>query len=354
MRKNLCLLGSFCFALAGCVDQSSSGANDSSLSAERILSTFQTELDAPSDNNAAADKADHSQLSPPDDWLPLIDPLDLPNGVITIAGSDTLSPVTIDLADSFYDDGYVGMFSISQSSTGTGMRAMCRGEGVDIVNASRPISASERALCAQNGIKPIMFKVGYDPFVLLTHPSNTWLKSVRRAELPALFKAENWSEFNQAAPNVPIQFHVPSQDSGAMRAMLEYVFGTVNVDYDTVFKGAEFYSFNLELTRDLAKDPHALGFASYGKILQLKQLKTNIIPIDGYSPVESGAAYPVKRSLYLYTHQAAFEKPEVQSFVAYYYNNTYRVMPELGFAPIEGAEAASRRRAYQALTPPVD
>ncbi len=101
---------------------------------------------------------------------------------------------------------------------------------------------------------------------------------------------------------------------------------------------------DLELTRDLAENPNGLGFASFGKLLKLKQLRVNIIPIDGAKPVTSGDRYPIRRSLYIVTNTEAIKKPEVQTFIAYYLNHSHETMPPLGFAPLEGQDGRAERR----------
>ena len=267
------------------------------------------------------------------------EPLALPHEDFSVSGSDTLSPVTRKIVANFHDDGYIGTFRLNQSSTGTGMKAMCRGETIDLVNASRLIKEKEKQLCAENGIVPITIKVGYDPFVLITHENNTWFKDIKRHQLKKLFNSQTWSQFNPNYPNNPIMFYAPQKDGGSMAAMTKFVYGTKEAPNLRQLDNANYYAYNYELTHELAEDPMSLGFASFGKLLKLKQLHINTISINGHKPVISGSNYPIKRSLYIVTSTKAIQNPKVQAFIAYYLNNTHKIMPPLGFVPLEGQEA---------------
>ena len=278
------------------------------------------------------------------------DALDLTGGSFVISGSDTVSPITRRLAAQFNDDGYIGTFRLNQSSTGSGMRAMCRGEGVDLVNASRTMKDKERAICDANGIVPVIIRIGYDPFVLITNESNDWLTDISRTRLQALFNSQNWKQFSPKFPDKPIEFFAPVRDGGSMAAMTKFVYGDKNhPGLREGLENAQYYPYNLELTRALTDSPNGLGFASYGKLMKIKQLKVNIIPIDGAIPVVSGGKYPIKRSLYIVTNTTAIKKPEVQSFIAFYLNHSHQAMPPLGFSPLEGREAQEERQKFVAV-----
>ncbi len=342
---SLSLITGLC--LTACRENSANIAEHQAQEYQQILKNFSLEDLPPVAEKTQALKAPHDPMRI---TLAHTDALDLPDGNFVISGSDTVSPVTRRLAAAFHDDGYIGTFRLNQSSTGTGMKAMCRGEGVDLVNASRKMKDKERLICDANGITPIIIRLGYDPFVLITNENNDWLKDISRTRLRALFNSQNWNQFNSKSPNKPIRFLAPVRDGGSMAAMTEFVYG--DKEHSGLREGlpnAQYYPYNLELTRDLAESPYGLGFASYGKLMKIKQLKVNIIPIDGAIPVVSGGRYPIKRSLYIVTNTMAIQKPEVQSFIAYYLNHSHQAMPPLGFSPLEGLEAQAERRKLIAI-----
>ncbi len=313
---------------------------------ESVLESFSLAELPPVADKARALKAPHDPLRI---RLNHTDALDLPEGNFVISGSDTVSPITARLAAQFYDDGYAGSFRLNQSSTGSGMKGMCRDEGVDLVNASRKMKDKERAICTANGIVPITIHIGYDPFVLITNQGNDWLTDIPRTRLRTLFSSKNWQQFNSKFPDKPIAFFAPVRDGGSMAAMTKFVYGNKNhPGLRQGLENANYYPYNLELTRALTESPNGLGFASYGKLMKIKQLKVNIIPIDGAIPVVSGAKYPIKRSLYIVTNTEAIKKPEVQSFIAYYLNHSHQAMPPLGFSPLEGREALAERYKFVA------
>lgn len=68
-------------------------------------------------------------------------------GSIHIAGSSTVYPLTLRLAHALTVTGAPTNVVIDNVGTGGGFRAFCSGQAVDIVNASRPITANEQATC---------------------------------------------------------------------------------------------------------------------------------------------------------------------------------------------------------------
>ncbi|MEE9329533.1 MAG: substrate-binding domain-containing protein [Parvularculaceae bacterium] len=334
---NIALL---CLCLAGC-DQDKEGFRTGRLNND-IDTIRNFTIDPP-----PAIEIPVPKLRAPDDPLRLrlhhIDPITLADAIFYIDGSDTISPVTQWVYEEFNDEGFIGTFRMNQSSTGTGMKALCRGEAIDLVNASRRMKASERAICDANNIEPVHIKIGYDPFVLITHADNDWLTQISRAQLGQVFKSNQWRQINPNYPDRPLTFYVRGKTSGSMDAMTEFVYGDKTAPFIREVENGHFYDYELELTRDLAEDPNGIGFASFGKLAILKQLKVKIIPIDKARPVTSGALYPINRSLYIVTSKEALKKTVVQTFIAHYLNRAHEAMPPLGFAPLEGREARRER-----------
>jgi phosphate transport system substrate-binding protein len=82
-------------------------------------------------------------------------------GTIMIDGSSTVFPITEAAGVAFRS--YVPQVEIrlGVSGTGGGLKKFCAGE-VDIADASRPISPSEAATCAQAGISYIELPIAFD------------------------------------------------------------------------------------------------------------------------------------------------------------------------------------------------
>ncbi|MEE9326987.1 MAG: substrate-binding domain-containing protein [Cocleimonas sp.] len=271
------------------------------------------------------------------------DPLDLGTSNFVISGSYTLWPVTRKIVTSFNNDGYIGSINLSQSTTSHSMKAMCRGEKVEIVNASHRLTSAEQDMCDETGTSPIYIKVGYDPLVLITHESNNLFEHIPFNRLKELFASTNWSQFNTDFPDKPIEFYLPKKNDGAMAVMSEALYDSAKAPTLRNLPNAHYYPFNLELTHDLAENPTGLGFVSFGKLLKLQQSYMKIIPINGRTPIKSGSKYPIKRGLYLVTNTKAIQKPEVQTFIAYYLNHVHKVMPTLGFTPLGDTDAKEER-----------
>ena len=64
--------------------------------------------------------------------------------------------------------------TVGISGTGGGFQRFCAGE-TDITNASRPITASERAACAENGVVFIEIPIAFDGLTVTVNPQNDWV-----------------------------------------------------------------------------------------------------------------------------------------------------------------------------------
>ena len=84
------------------------------------------------------------------------------DGVITVTGSSTVYPLTAEVARDFADEGATAQIDVRSTGTGGGFRSFCNGDDVQIVNASRPITADEQAACEATGRIPVGFAVGMD------------------------------------------------------------------------------------------------------------------------------------------------------------------------------------------------
>ena len=137
---------------------------------------------------------------------------------IRIVGSSTVYPFTTNVAEQF------GKFTnfktpvVESTGTGGGFKLFCAGVGVnypDFNDASRAMKASEKKLCASNGVKNVIeIKIGYDGIVVANSKYSKKLNITTRELFMALAKKvpdENgnlvdnpytkWSEINPSLPN---------------------------------------------------------------------------------------------------------------------------------------------------------
>ncbi len=157
--------------------------------------------------------------------LPQIDPSDF-GGSILISGSSTVYPITQMMADRFVADGYQGEITVESTGTGGGFRAFCvDNEAVDIVDASRPIEATEYEACRQNGRNPLELRMATDAVVAVVSSLNEFADNVSSEQLEELFAtAVNWSELNNNWPDAAIARYIPTADSGTMDFFVQTTF----------------------------------------------------------------------------------------------------------------------------------
>src|SRR5690606_22622397 len=118
-------------------------------------------------------------------------------GAIQVDGSSTVYPITQAVAEEFMTDtrGAVRL-TVGVSGTGGGFRRFCQGE-TEISNASRAIKDDERALCEQNGVRPIEYPVAIDGLAVVVNPQNTTVQCLTVEELRRIWEpgstVERWS-----------------------------------------------------------------------------------------------------------------------------------------------------------------
>jgi phosphate transport system permease protein len=150
--------------------------------------------------------------------LPVVDPAgyDAEAG-LAISGSSTVYPLTRELAKNFRRGGYQGGINLDQVGTSAGFEAFCKKDGIDLVNASRPIKRTEIEACQKAGREVVEFKVGTDALVVAVSQKNDFLENVTVEELREIFTDfETWSDVNAAYPGKPIQRFIPGADSGTL------------------------------------------------------------------------------------------------------------------------------------------
>ncbi len=84
---------------------------------------------------------------------------------ISIVGSSTVFPFATTVAEQFGQRMKYKTPVIESTGSGGGLKMFCAGIGTntpDITNSSRAIKEKEKAMCAEAGINPIEYLIGYD------------------------------------------------------------------------------------------------------------------------------------------------------------------------------------------------
>ncbi len=148
-------------------------------------------------------------------------PAAIGDGAIAIAGSSTVHPLTLQIANDFRDiEGYTGTLTVDSTGTTAGYARLCDTQDVDIAGSSRAMTRQELAACDDLRVKPIELRVGTDALAVVVSKQNTFLTDVTTAELEQIFSgAERWSDVNRAWPDAPIVRAIPGADSGTLDFM---------------------------------------------------------------------------------------------------------------------------------------
>lgn len=270
--------------------------------------------------------------------------------LIRIDGSSSVFPLTEAITEQYYEAKSNHKVVVGVSGTGGGLRKLLRGE-IDICNASRPMSASERQQFKQAGIKTIELPVAHDGVVVVVHPQNSWANNISMSELRRLWRTKSqgeqtrWSDLRAGWPAQPIVLFGAGQSSGTYDFFTQAVNGKAR-------SGRGDYAFSENdniLVSGVAGDVDALGYIGYNYYVENKNKLKAVAIINGseisstaVAPTENnirnGSYLPLSRIQYLYVSVDALQKPAVREFLRYY-NDAVRKIEQLpGFIPLSTAQ----------------
>ena len=259
---------------------------------------------------------------------------------VRIVGSSTVAPFSTTVAEQFGAISDYPVPIVETTGTGGGFKAFCRGIGQSepsIVNASRKIKESERALCEASGIvDPVEIKIGYDGIVLANSKSSDDLNLTKQQIFLALaanipdgeggFIANpyrDWDDIDPSLPNMRILVSGPPPTSGTRDAFAEIAMegGAVTLPQMQALKEADpdrFRRMAHEIRNDgawidsgendssiintLLRNEDAVGVLGYSFLEQnLDRVKAALIA-DVPPTFENiiGRDYAVSRSMYFY------------------------------------------------------
>jgi phosphate transport system substrate-binding protein len=263
--------------------------------------------------------------------------------VIKIDGSSTVFPITEGVAERFQKNNPGVKVTVGVSGTGGGFKKFCTGE-TDISNASRPIKASEKKTCADNGVKFIELPVAYDALTVVVNESSP-VKELTTAQLKKLWepaaqgKIKTWNQVDSKLPSTPIRLFGPGADSGTFDYFTETINGKAGASR-TDFTASE--DDNV-LVRGVASDKGSLGYFGFGYYLA-NQGKLNSVAINGVKPTKQNVLtgkYALSRPLFIYVSSKGAKKAEVRAFAEYYLKNAKTFVGEVGYIPLPDGQYTS-------------
>jgi len=258
---------------------------------------------------------------------------------VRIVGSSTIFPLTTKVAEYFAKTTGQPAPVVESTGSGGGFKLFCGGIGEqypDIVDASRPISGSETAICAANSVRNISeIKIGYDGIVLLGSREAPTMELTARQLYLALARTipvngasvpnpnVKWSDVDPSLPNLKIRVYGPPPTSGTRDLMGQLLLDKGCSTFADIasLESSDPDSFRLlcrTIREDgayieagendrlviskLEKDPTSFGVMGFNN-LERNRDKLQGITINGIGPDYEtilDGSYPGSRALYLY------------------------------------------------------
>jgi phosphate transport system substrate-binding protein len=247
---------------------------------------------------------------------------------VLIDGSSTVFPLSEAIAHDYQRRHSAAQVTVTYSGTDTGFRKFCQG-GLDIVDASRPITADEQKSCLANKVDFVELPVARDAITVIVNALNSWAASMTVAELRTLWAPEaqgrilRWNQVRSDWPDRPIALFGPGPESGTF----DYFTAAINGGARASRKDYVASGDDSVIVRGVAGDEYALGYVGYGYFDRAKdELKS--VAIDdlddsiGQGPIAPspqnvgrGVYRPLSRILFIYVNRLRAERPAVRDFV---------------------------------------
>ncbi len=268
---------------------------------------------------------------------PTAQPTTVLSGTVKLDGSSTVFPISEAVGEEFQKLYPNVRVTVGISGTGGGFKKFCAGE-TDISDASRPISGSEKSLCANNSITYEEFKVAFDGLSVMVNPQNTWVDSMTVAELKKIWEpnstVKTWKDVRPSWPGERIILAGPDTDSGTFDYFTEAIVGTAKSSRSDYTASAD----DNVLVQAIAGEKNALGYFGYAYYVE-NPGKLKLVAIDaGKGPVLpsgqtilDGTYKPLSRPLFIYVKKESLNRPEIKEFVKYYLTTGKELVPQVGY-----------------------
>ena len=243
-------------------------------------------------------------------------------GTVEIAGSSTAFPIAEAWAEEFGLENRGVRVNVASIGSGAGFERFCSGE-TDIANASRAMTASEAAICAENGIAFIEIPVAFDGLTVAVNLENDWVDFLTVAELQTIFGvrdfATRWAEVREGFPDEPILLFSPGSDSGTFDYFSETINGEAGVQRTN---RTQFSEDDNVLVRGVAGERRAIGYFGFAFFVNSRDT-IRAVPIDGgagavgptVETIKDGSYAPLSRPLLIYVKVESLGEPAVRTFV---------------------------------------
>jgi phosphate transport system substrate-binding protein len=274
-------------------------------------------------------------------------------GAINADGSSTVGPFVTKAAEDFKAQGGVDV-TVGISGTGGGFERFCQGE-TDLSNASRAIDADEQAICAENGIEYIEFRVATDALTNVVNKANDWATCLTVDQLKAIWepgsKVNNWSQVDPSFPDQPLKIFGPGTDSGTFDYFTGEIVGEEGASR-TDYSPSE--DDNV-IVQGVGGERGGLGYFGFS-YFEENQNTLKALQVDGgqgcvapsVETAQNGTYTPLSRPLLVYVKKTAFDdNQDVRDFVRFMLDNEQSIADAARFVPLNEAQIAEELAKFE-------
>jgi phosphate transport system substrate-binding protein len=271
------------------------------------------------------------------------------SGEISIEGSSTVQPFTLEVIPAF-EDAYpdVSVNPPSGLGSGAGITAFINKE-VDIAQASRQIKDDEVTQAQDAGLDPFETTIFNDALAIVVHPDNS-LEELTEEQVAMIFAGEitDWSDVGGSGGDITV--YTRNEESGTFAYMEEDVIQATLGDesgYDADVNKQASAPAGLQA---VANDSGGIFYAGLGNLAEIPEGSVKIVKIAAdasATAVEPSAetvadgSYPISRGLFYYTNgdPAASDNPAIPAFIEFALSPAGQsIGEELGFLPVAPTE----------------
>ena len=206
--------------------------------------------------------------------------------------------------------------AIEAHGSSTGFKGLLSGEA-DIAASSRPIKKQEELKLLKEGNMRSLSNehiLAIDGLAIVVHPNNI-VSSLSTTAIKDIFtgKVTRWSQVGGV--NKPIRILARDDKSGTYDT-----FKGLILRKSPLVKGAERYESNDEISRQVSRDPHAIGFVALASIGKDKPLQVSDGEAQALTPNTLSIAtedYPLSRRLYFYSRHPSKNTYAVNQFLEF-------------------------------------
>lgn len=261
-------------------------------------------------------------------------------GVIEVAGSSTVYPITVALAEEFNRMHPRVDIAVRSTGTGGGFKNFFIHGLTDINDASRTIKSKEMSAARANGIVPLEFQVAIDAITIVVNPDSP-VNGMTVEQLKKLWKpdapAKRWSDLDPSWPAQTIELYGPTSASGTFDYFTEVIIGQSGSSRSDYQKTEQ----DNTIVQAVQGSPNALGYFGLAYYLENKD-SIKALSVNGVMPAletaRTGKYTPLSRPIFIYVNAKALKKPELREFVRFYLEQTSSsLISEIGYVPVTEA-----------------